>query len=169
MVVIVNKFYTGTGSKETPQEIQDIMFKLAEKLAKQNVILRTGEAYGAEWAFKKGCHSVLGQKDIYLGYQETKESIAMAKELYPEEWMQFSIHERQQHSIKVFQVLGRSLSNPSTCLILWTEDGCITFNQKTQNTGHSATAIAIANRFNIPVYNLKREDHLNQWVKWLEK
>jgi len=162
------KFYTGTGSKETPQEIQDIMFKLAEKLAKQNVILRTGEAYGAEWAFKKGCHHASGQREIYLGYQESKDSLAMARELYPE-WMQFPIHERREHAVKVNQVLGKALIQPSTCLILWTPDECITFNQKTQNTGHSATAIGIANRFNIPVYNLKRKDHLNQWVKWLEK
>lgn len=162
------KYFTGTGSRETPVEIQDIMFQLAIKMAKQNVILRTGEAYGAEWAFKKGCHQAQGRKEIFMGYQETKESLALARQYHPD-WMSYSIHERQQHSIKVHQVLGRSLNLPSKAIILWTMDGCITLAQRTQNTGHSVTAIAIANQFNIPVFNLKREDHLNQWIQWLEK
>lgn len=46
-------FYTGIGSRETPQEIQNLMFKIAQKLDSK-YILRSGGADGADLAFEKG-------------------------------------------------------------------------------------------------------------------
>lgn len=48
------KWYTGVGSRETPQDIQDVMTRLALKLAGEGYCLRSGAAQGADRAFELG-------------------------------------------------------------------------------------------------------------------
>lgn len=48
------KYYTGVGSRETPEEIQMVMRKTAEKLASLGWTLRSGGAKGADSAFELG-------------------------------------------------------------------------------------------------------------------
>ncbi len=49
-----NKYYSGIGSRETPDDIIDVMKQLGKKLADQGWILRTGGAKGADQAFELG-------------------------------------------------------------------------------------------------------------------
>lgn len=48
------KTYTGIGSRETPYEIQDLMKRIAFKLAENGWLLRSGGAEGADTAFENG-------------------------------------------------------------------------------------------------------------------
>lgn len=48
------KWYTGVGSRETPEDIQALMTKLGCKLAGQGFTLRSGAAQGADRAFELG-------------------------------------------------------------------------------------------------------------------
>lgn len=48
------KYYTGIGSRDTPQEVLELMKKLAFTLALKGWILRSGGADGADSYFEKG-------------------------------------------------------------------------------------------------------------------
>jgi hypothetical protein len=48
------KAYTGVGSRETPEDMQELMKALAGKLADKEYILRSGAAPGADRAFELG-------------------------------------------------------------------------------------------------------------------
>lgn len=58
------KWYTGVGSRETPQDIQDLMARLAYKLASEGYGLRSGGAEGADQAFERGWWSHRMSRDI---------------------------------------------------------------------------------------------------------
>jgi len=48
-------YYTGVGSRETPEEICELITKVATKLAAIGWVVRTGGAGGADTAFLDGC------------------------------------------------------------------------------------------------------------------
>ena len=60
------KYYTGVGSRNTPQEVLDIMILIGEYLAKGEYCLRSGGAAGADKAFETGCDNANGNKRIYV-------------------------------------------------------------------------------------------------------
>lgn len=162
------KCYTGIGSIFTPCDIQDVVFKLAKKLAKQGVILRTGGGAGADWAFTKGCNSAKGTKEIYWPYQASQEALSLALRFNSED-MSTQVYLASELAVRGLYIAGKELNQPSTCLICWTPDGCTSHFTRSSETGRTGTAISIACYFKIPVYNLQQKDHLNQWIKWLEK
>lgn len=63
------KIYTGIGSRNTPPDILDIMFRLAGKLASEGYVLRSGGAQGADDAFEQGAAD---STEIYYAYDATQ-------------------------------------------------------------------------------------------------
>ena len=61
------KYYAGIGSRETPKEICNKMTEIASLLEKQDFVLRSGGAQGADHAFEIGISDQL-MMDIYLPY-----------------------------------------------------------------------------------------------------
>lgn len=59
-------FYTGVGSRETPNDVMKVMYKFAQKMALHGAVLRSGGADGADTAFEWGCDKKQGMKEIYL-------------------------------------------------------------------------------------------------------
>ena len=55
------KFYTGIGSRETPQKILEVMTQLGLELAANNWTLRSGGAEGADTAFESGCNEAASE------------------------------------------------------------------------------------------------------------
>jgi predicted Rossmann fold nucleotide-binding protein DprA/Smf involved in DNA uptake len=51
---MTNKFYTGIGSREVPNDIQYLMQKIATKLESLGFTLRSGGASGSDSAFESG-------------------------------------------------------------------------------------------------------------------
>ena len=72
------KYYAGIGSREAPALIQGFFTKLAERLAGQGYVLRSGGAAGADKAFEKGCDEASGEKEIFLpwaGYNDSDSTL----------------------------------------------------------------------------------------------
>ena len=76
------KYYAGIGSRSTPEDVLDRMYKLAILLAKRSYTLRSGGANGADTAFEKGCTIVNGSIDLWLpwnGFNKRKKKGSLTK------------------------------------------------------------------------------------------
>jgi hypothetical protein len=65
-----SRFYTGVGSRDTPEEVLSVMRTLAKCLARAGYTLRSGGAEGADAAFESGAQEVPQAKmQIYLPWR----------------------------------------------------------------------------------------------------
>ena len=154
--------YTGVGSRQTPQYVLELMTRIAMKCCRLGYTLRSGGADGADKAFEAGAGAM---KEIYLAHHSTPEAEALASKFHPA-WNRCSSFVRKLHGRNSFQVLGPALISPSTALVCWTPDGCISHAERTIKTGGTGTAISIANAYNVPIFNLQRADHYDIWMRW---
>ncbi len=153
------KYVTGIGSRETPESIIPIIKQLAHRLVNHGFILRSGGANGADSYFETQWDNYGGQKEIYLPwanfnnnksglYGVSEKALKIAQTLHPK-WSSLKEPVRLLHGRNVYQVLGKELDTPSDLLIGWTPDG--------QIVGGTATAINLAKRMDVPVFNLALE------------
>lgn len=172
------RFYTGVGSRETPEDILKAMRNIAEWLAMAGYVLRSGGADGADSAFEAGATRA-SQSHIYLpwpcfngrsiGYRRSRpspEAYAMAKTVHPA-WDRLPAGARALHARNCHQVLGDDLVSPSDFVVCWTADGCDSEATRTRATGGTATAIVLASRSGIPVLNLRNEGARDAMVAFL--
>lgn len=166
------KFYTGVGSRETPNHIHKMMWEIATFLYADGFTLRSGKARGADSAFESGAGN---NTQIFLAKDCTDESMAIAASLWKPEFP-VPFHRMKEfgkllHGRNPFQVLGPRLNpaDKSKFLICWTKDGCKTHVQRTVNTGGTGTAISVASLHNVPVYNLGNAEDYNYWDWWLSE
>jgi hypothetical protein len=162
--------YAGIGSRQTPHEVLNIMHRIGAFLSNKNFVLRSGGASGADASFEQGCDSVNGTKEIYLPWQRfnnnksphfvvTPEAEKLAASVHPA-WHTLSRPAKQLHGRNCYQILGLSLADPVDIVICWTPGG--------QATGGTATAIKLAVKHGIPVYNLaiaRDKDSLREYFK----
>ena len=73
-------FYTGIGSRDTPDEVLRWFKIYADVLAELGFTLRSGAAPGADAAFEEGCDRVDGKKEIYLPWKGFQNSIILLPE-----------------------------------------------------------------------------------------
>lgn len=160
----MNKTYAGIGARATPDEIIQQMIILAEFLGKVEYTLRSGGALGADSAFEQGCDNTQGKKEIFLPWANlngnkslyTKPSAAalqLASTIHPN-FKNLSDPIKLYIGRNMHQILGLNLDDPVDMVICWTEDGCESHNTYTQKTGGTGSAIALASKHFIPVYNL---------------
>jgi len=164
----MSKYYAGIGSRETPSDILSLMTKIATKLQKDGFTLRSGGAFGADTAFSRGCNI----KQIFIpwgdynnhpmSFQIPYEAFSIAKIFHPG-WDRLSDGAKKLMARNVMQVLGPDLNTPSNFVICWTKDGCINEDERSNKTGGTGQAIAIASRYGIPVFNLARPEHLSRF------
>ena len=173
------KYYTGVGSRNTPQEVLDIMILIGEYLAKGEYCLRSGGAAGADKAFETGCDNANGNKRIYVpwnGFQGNTidnehiflgvdtHSMKIASKHHPA-WSRVGQAGQKLMARNTYQVLDwdlhrTKLEAEASMLICWTPDGAI--NQTTIKTGGTGQAIRIAKAYGIKVWNLQRQDHMDK-------
>lgn len=164
-------YYTGVGSRETPDNILFEMRRIAEKMRHMGYTLRSGAAPGADTAFEIGAGS---DTEIYLpwngfnGHDDKDGTHINAKtmwnirrayqiaELHHPRWEYLKDSHKALHARNTYQVLGFELNNPSTVLICWSKP------LGTGVSGGTATAVSIAKHYGVPVYNLYFEEELNQ-------
>lgn len=163
----MKKYYTGVGSRETPQNILSFMKDTAYVLAKNGFILRSGGADGADMAFESGCNRANGIKNIFIPWNGFNNLNAdnidyflctnrdkyirarnLAKTIHPR-FNSLTEGGKKLHTRNIFQVLGFNLNRKSKFLICWTPNARI--------VGGTATAIKLAIQNNITVYNLANE------------
>lgn len=157
------KYYTGVGSRSTPSDILTLMTALAAKLEADEYALRSGGADGADKAFEAGTS---GSATIYLPWpyfndcssaytEPTPQAVALAATVHPN-WSACSRAAKLLHARNCHQVLGWELTTPSQFCLCWTPDGAQAEAECTRQTGGTATAIRLACRHGVPVFNLQR-------------
>lgn len=153
--------YTGVGSRQTPQNILDIMQLFARMMARKGYVLRSGHADGADMAFERGCDQSEGDKEIYIPWYRFNGSSSklyhipgwaydQAGEIIGERWRFLKPPVKKLHARNVLQVMGLTEDDPkSEFLVCWTPYGAA--------VGGTSTAIFMANLVEIPVINLFNE------------
>lgn len=184
------KNYALIGSRQTPEEICQLMTKIAYYMAQDEWILRSGGADGADKAGQAGCEKYATEvnkswywfQEIYLpwsgfnGFKEDHqkgyyvvnhpEADNIAKMYHPA-YERLSSGAKKLMARNGYQVLGKNLNHPVNLIICWTPDGSygrIT-SSRTGGTGH---ALRIAHDNNINVYNLNNGWDYNRLVTWVD-
>jgi hypothetical protein len=156
-------YYSGIGSRRTPENIQELMVKLGHYLAGRGWVLRSGGAEGADTAFEKGCDQVHGRKEIFLpwkGYNNNKspffykgklisddikhQSFELASQYHPA-WGQCSYGAKCLLARDGMQILGKDLKTPVSMVLFWSPD---------PNHGGTSQALRIARDHKIVIFNL---------------
>jgi len=148
-------YYSGIGSRKTPENILVIMREVAKKLAKTGFTLRSGGADGADMAFEQGCDEVGGKKEIYLPWKKfnknfsplfdiSEEAFKMSEKYHPA-WSACSDGAKRLHARNCYQVLGSDLKTPSLFILCWTWE----------DKGGTLQACRIATDYGIPIINIK--------------
>lgn len=179
------KYFAGVGSRETPINVLNTMSFIAFINEKHGYILRSGGAEGADAAFAKGCS--LENQEIYVPWKNfnkvpngiyegnVKEGEIVASEIH-EAWHRCSHGAKKLHTRNTFQVLGPNpISNPIPV------DFVVCYTKGGLDIGGTRTAIMLAKRNNIPVFNLGIYDYVDkptervedwfflEYVKWLKE
>jgi hypothetical protein len=164
----MNLYYTGVGSREAPEQVLQEFRSLAYVLALAGYTLRSGGADGADIAFEEGARRAPNAKlEIFLpwkGFKGNKSrlvgagpnALALATTVHPA-WSRLEDGPRKLHGRNCYQVLGKRLDSPSAFLVCWTSDGCEEEHTRSSNTGGTATAIVLACRHRVPVFNFARD------------
>jgi len=164
----IHAVYTGIGSRSTPQEIQRLMTQIADKLGMWGWVLRSGGADGADEAFEKGsvCNELYlpwrgfnGRMDAELEFP-TPDAFLIAETHHPR-WHALDRNVRALHARNAHQILGANCATPAAFVICWTPDGST--GTTTAKTGGTGQAIRIAKAYDVPIFNLQRDDHRAAW------
>lgn len=178
------KYYSGVGSRDTPEHILMLMKDVAHELAVEGYTLRSGGADGADISFEYGADEVNGKKEIYIPWDDMKtehgriyrhnsrdvfkldlspkkeEAMEMASEIHPA-WDKCSKGAQSLHARNMFQVLGYSLDKPSSFLL------CYAIVQGSSVKGGTRSAFECAKRNGIPVFNLYNEEVIERLLKFI--
>lgn len=167
------KFYTGIGSRKTPENVLTKMVKIAEIMAKKGYILRSGGADGADTAFENGCDQANGAKEIYVPWEgfngvfdgisvtgNEEEAEKIASKFHPA-WHKCSQGAKKMHIRNVYQILGADLKTPTQGVVCWTPEG--------RGGGGTGQALRIAKHFGIPINDLGEEVNLQKITMWIKR
>jgi len=155
------KYYSGIGSRQTPQDVCDLMTVIARYLYFKGYTLRSGGAKAADSAFEAGAGA---KKEIFLPwkkfnehdspfYKPQEEAYKIASEIHPN-WQACKEHVRCFHARNALIILGKDLQTPSDFVVCWTRDG--------KMFGGTSIGIRMARKFDIPVFNLAIEKDKNR-------
>lgn len=165
----MTKFYTGVGSRETPNDILAFMETVGKAMTDLGYIGRSGGADGADTAFWNGflASSKLDMKfecyipwDNFNGLNSSQKHIINSSKLrtYNEaQELMKTIHPAPErlsrgalalHTRNVFQVLGYDLISPSNVLFCYTK-----MTKAGKPSGGTATAYNLAREHKIKCYN----------------
>ena len=155
--------YAGIGSRSTPDTVLQVMRKVAHRLSELGYILLSGGAAGADSAFEEGC---FGWKEIYLpwpGFRHLRgrhyvtlpgsEAFRVAEAVHPA-WTRLNDTAQSLMARNSHQILGADLRSPVDFVVCWTPDGCDSEASRSRTTGGTGQAIALADRWGVPVVNL---------------
>lgn len=151
--------YAGIGSRETPEDVLDLMTRIASELEKKGYILNSGGAKGADSAFEKGVRN-FRNKRIFLADAADDETIAIAKEIHPAP-ERLGCYALKLMARNTYQVFGRNLDEPVDFVICWTKDGKEGHGCE-RPCGGTGQAVEMASLKGIPVINLHNKNALER-------
>jgi len=157
------KYYAGIGSRETPIELKEKIKFIVEYLNQKGYTLRSGGANGADSFFEEFAEL----KEIFLPWQNfnnnqsplfnpSTEAFVMAEEYHPR-FKSLSSGGKKLMARNCHQVLGKDLKTPVDFIVCWTKNGTI--------NGGTGQALRMAEKLNIPVYNLFFDDAIEKLLK----
>jgi hypothetical protein len=158
------KPYVITGNKEAPDHILQAMKGIVEDLEQQGFTMRSGGMEGPEDYVEK----VATKKEIHLpwkGFNDKESPFSFttpaAKELAGKYHSGFdglkpAIQTFLAKNVKM--LMGKDLKSPALFMVVWTEDGAETLQEKSVKSGNTGHAIAVACSLPIPVFNLAKPD-----------
>ena len=149
--------YAGVGSRETPKEILAEMASLAKELEELGYTLNTGDAQGADKAFRDNTK----KKNVFAPKDATPITMKIAEEIHPA-WDKLNDFGRKLQARNTNQIFGANLKTPVDFVIAWTKDGLENYDMRSIESGGTGQAIDMASRKGIPVVNLANPD-------WREK
>ena len=172
-------YYAGIGSREAPDPMLYLMEGVAFKLGTFDwMCLRTGGASGSDTAFEAGATSAGGDMELWLpwtnfngrgnGYTPSIKHNAYASGFHPV-WDKLKPVVKKLHSRNVGIILGEDLKTTVSFVVCWTKDGCEKACDRTNNTGGTGHAIAVADANNIPIFNLKNEGRIKELIIFINK
>jgi len=167
-------FYTGIGSRETPQEIVKVMVAVGEKMGELGWTLRSGGANGADLAFELGCDKVGGKKEIYLPWRgfngsrsplflegkDCERAEEVASRFHPK-WDVLSAGAKKMHTRNVFQVLGLGLNIPSKVVVCYTKGGT--------GQGGTGQAIRVAKAYKVPIIDMGDYEDVDEAIRNIKR
>lgn len=107
------------------------------------------------------------QKESPLFGELSVKAMGLAGSVHPA-WDYLKPFPRRLHARNSFQVLGQDLATPSRFLVCWTRDGAYTEAMCSRDTGGTGTAIKLAERHGIEVFNLAQPEHCRRIQSYLE-
>lgn len=174
------KSFAGIGSRETPPEVIEQMKDIAALCLAMGYTLNSGGADGADSAFEEVYDQKNGPMNIFLpwpGFNNNRSKYTRPK---PEAYdLGSTVHPAWQYmkkdSVKALiarnmhQVLGWSLQDPVDFVVCWTQNGQETEAQYTIRSGGTGSAISMASRHNIPVFNLCNDGRFEELCMFLSE
>ncbi|AFQ22269.1 DprA-like DNA recombination-mediator protein [Pectobacterium phage My1] len=154
------------------------MSDMAVELYYLGLTLLSGRAEGPDWAFQRGAEYAMTEsggivrQQIYLPKDSFNRKFGNIGARNPQHWSNYSDAEdimetlhpkgqyltgfsRQAHTRNVYQILGDDLATPVSFVICYAKP-----LGKVRVSGGTATAVALAHRLGIPVYNLYDEKNI---------
>ncbi len=163
------KTYAGIGARETPGDALELMTALGYYFASHDFVLRSGGADGADVAFEMGVElycednnikSKTEYKEIYTTRDDIPPWTDVFTELFHPNPGALKDYSRKLMNRNACQILGLDGRLVCEFVVCWTKDG--------KDTGGTGQAIRIANFYNIPVYNLKRNEDKQYLIDCVE-
>lgn len=182
-------WFAGVGSRETPDDILELMRLISQALYAQGYALSSGDAEGADTAFYEGAlmsphYHQLGAR-IYLAWNgvrnryhdpnnyfydaskfptwESANSIALECR---GSWEGLKRGGIAMHTRNVFQIMGQMLTDPVKSIIYWG----IPVGKSEKVKGGTNTALQLAIKCDIPIrINLYTDEGMERTTKFLDQ
>lgn len=150
------KYYAGIGSRETPTNIQLLMYDIADFMGRKKFILRSGGAKGADESFEKGAKDHGHPFEIFRPEDATPEAIEIASNCHPN-WKACDEFARKAHGRNALILFGDTLRIPVNMIICWTPRG--------ETVGGTGQSIRMAKDYLIRVINLYDKVNQDYFIK----
>ena len=161
-------YYTGIGSRETPDSVLIEMAYIATLLDAKGYVLRSGAASGADTAFASGALNKVEylpwngfgvNQNLYhngktlICLDNVNKVIAAKAELIASKihgkWSACKGGAVKLHTRNIFQIIGNNLDIRSKFVVYWTP-----YDKHGNPSGGTATAVNLAKKLKIPTFNL---------------
>jgi hypothetical protein len=133
----MTRYYAGIGSRDTPQEICQLMTSVAQRLEARGLHLRSGGAASADAAFAAGASP--GARTLYVPWRgfnglpdhevvlapslpNWEDALMVAEDAHPA-WEKCTAGARKLLARNTYQILGEDLNTPVEFIICWTKNG----------------------------------------------
>lgn len=161
------KYYTGIGSRKTPEDILAKMHSIGKYLGDIGYTLRSGGAGGADKAFELGASESSTSADIYFPWAGFADEMGehnyhtLNKSNFEHVWRKYedwdiipwrdrlSFGAKKLHARNYFQIFGYD-NILSDFVVYWAEEN------NGEISGGTRTAIVLARKFGVPTFNLKK-------------